>query len=228
MRKVTNEATKGRSGLGPPPRRPSEQEIGARRELVYKLICSGSTVDQVVIFGKRQGYGESALRRDHEAIVRSWRASLDGQCETARAEAIQRIRRDLSELRNPGQLRNRNGYPVFETVRDPRSGAPIKRDGRAVKRPVMASVNSMMVARFEELLMKLEGSATPTEVRVDVDVRERRAALAIVARLTPELEERLICENVGAEVIAKLLDESPHHAPAEDHDEDRDADDDEG
>jgi hypothetical protein len=176
-------------------------EMVARRSFVRRLIFSGLTVDQIAqnATGK---YTPEEVSRTYREIVGGWRREQEQADGTARTEAIQRLRRDLAEMRNPGQLRNKNGYPVFENVLDA-DGNPKKVGRKLLKKPVQAPIDWAAVAKHETLLAKIEGTMKPVELKVDVDVSIRQSMLAVIANMTPEQIDRYAEEDIELERRAK-------------------------
>jgi hypothetical protein len=185
-----------------PPAAPATRTLTAdklaREAYVERLMLSGMSRTQVVRQLVAHGVSTSLVKRAFETIVSGWRASREESSASARFETIERLRRDLAEMRNPGQLRNRNGYPVFENVLGP-DGRPIRKGGRNVKKPVMAPINWSAVRAHEALLADIEGTNAPIDVKVDVDATVRASILAVVGGLTIERTETLVAEQLELE-----------------------------
>lgn len=174
-----------------------------RRRYVLRLMHSGLTFAQIAenAVGLKPGWDEGAIRRAYDGIRAEQRKGFEAEQKDVRIQAIARLSRDLADLRNPGQLRNKNGYPVFENVLDT-SGKPVRVKGRNLKRPVMAAIDYARVKEHEALRAKIEGTLQPIELKVDADVTIRQSLLAVVANLTPERLDELA--NEEDEPLSKL------------------------
>ncbi len=182
----------------------SVAEMLARRTYVTRLILAGLSYSQVMEAGTRSGqYNEHQITRTYEAILVAWRKEHETGNKSARFEAIQRLRRDLADIRNPGQLRGKNGAPVFEVVLDA-NGKPVKRNGKPLKKPVMAAIDYARVVAHEAQLAKIEGTLKPLEVKIDVDVVSRSALMAIVSEMSTEKMEALVAEELELARLARI------------------------
>jgi hypothetical protein len=75
------------------------------------------------------------------------------------------------------------------------------KDGKWVDRP-----NHQAVARYESLLMELEG--TREAIRVDVNVRHTQAMLAVVANLSGDEASEYLAEALEQERLARIAQEA--------------------
>lgn len=192
---MTTTAVKKKQGGG----KPTNGIVARRRELITTYILAGLSRTAIERQLAPQGVSIVKVRYLYDKIIGDMRAGEDELLASARIQAIERIRRDLVALRNPGQLRNKNGYPVFENVLDGK-GKPIKSGGRNVKRPVPAPIDYAKIATHERLLASIEGTTQPLEVKVEADVVIKRSILAVVANLTHEEMAALADEDRRIEV----------------------------
>lgn len=175
-----------------------------RRRFIVSLISSGlDRVEGVQTAAEKGQMSKTYARVLWDRVRNEWRKSGEETEGTARVEAIHRIRRDLAELRNPKQLRNANGYPVFENVLDA-AGRPIKDNGRNRKRPVQASVDWARVIAHERFLADLEGTMAPIEVKVDVDMRVQKSITAVIANLDSAQMDELVAQDRERERLALI------------------------
>lgn len=175
-----------------------------RKSYITRLVLSGLSYTQIVESATQSGdLNIAQVTRAYDAIIKEYRRDHENGNKHARYEAVQRLRRDLASLRNPGQLSNKNGYPVFKNVLD-EAGRPIKRNGKNLKQPVMAPIDYARIVQHEALLAKIEGTLKPMELKLDVDVVSRTALFAIVAELSSEKIEQLALEQSELERRARL------------------------
>jgi hypothetical protein len=170
-----------------------------RRLDVERLMLAGLPVGQIAA---QLGIDRHQVAHVYREVAEDWRREQEDDQGVARALAVQRLTRDLAQMRNPLPLRDRRtGEVVEETVRDA-AGIAVKRGGRVVKRTVLAEVDWKAVDQHERLLAQIQGTLRPVEVRVDVDATVRASLAAVVASLKPEELDELVAEQEALEARA--------------------------
>jgi hypothetical protein len=189
------------------PEVPSPDQPGRdreREEFVARLMLSGLPIGQIVEQAARSlGLDRKGTRAVYDRLCERWTADVEQDLKHARAQAINRIRRDLAQMRNPLPVRHPHSGEVLTAARLDALGARVKVGGVEVRDPIPSEVDWRVVNQHERLLASIEGTLRPIEVAVDLVVTQRRSLAALVATLSPEdleeleEEQRLLEEGAG-------------------------------
>jgi hypothetical protein len=122
------------------------------------------------------------VNQDHALISEEWSKQSEEELTHARAQAIQRIRKDLTRMRE--------------------SIAPLlpKSKGKKGATPPPEPVSYREIAAHELLLARIEGTLRPVEVKVDVRANSRRALIDTINSMSPEDMDRLVAEQRDLEM----------------------------
>lgn len=184
---------KGARMKGEPRTRPASSVVMAeRRAYISRLMLAGLSVDQIA--EQAAAHLKITLVQaeyTYKLVARSWMKDSGREQARDRVEAIQRLRRDLAQMRAPLPRRDRDGQVIYETVADA-EGNPVLRNGKPVRRPVLAEVDWASIARHEALLSRIEGTQRPIVVQLDPRENLRLAAARLFESMTDEECDRMI------------------------------------
>jgi hypothetical protein len=187
----------------PAPADPTARER-EREEFVARLMLSGLPLGQIAEQAARAlGLDRKATRVVYDRLCERWSAETAEMLKHARALAINRLRRDLAQMRNPLPLRDPRTGALLTAARLDAFGRPVKVQGGELRDPIPGEVDWRAVTGHERLLASIEGTLRPVEVTVDLVGTQRRSLAALVSGLSAEdLEEledegRLLTEDAG-------------------------------
>jgi hypothetical protein len=175
-----------------------------REEFVGRLMLAGLPLGQIVEQAARSvGLDRKGTRAVYERLCERWTADVEADLKHARSQAVNRLRRDLAQMRNPLPLRHPHSGELLTAARLDQLGQRVKVGGVEVREPIPGEVDWRSVNAHERLLASIEGTLRPVEVSVDVIVSTRRSLATLVATLSEgdlqELEdEQRLLEEQGA------------------------------
>lgn len=145
-----------------------------RRAFVQQLMLAGCTQAQIVEYGRERGFSKKECVRDYGAITDEWQKQSEEELQSARAQAIQRIRADLVRMRiDLGETKKKKGPKARELE-------------QATFKDIVA---------HERLLAQIEGTLRPVEVKVSVGDVSRRALIDAINAMSPEEMNAAIAEQ---------------------------------
>lgn len=168
---------------GKPRRRWELTELAERRMVVMHLMLAGYTRDLIIEHcEERYGWTQIQIRTSYDAISSDWTKQSEEDLAHARAQAIQRIRNDLVQMRE--QL---YAKPVL----------PRKKRGKKDEKtaPQDIKVTFKDLAAHEHLLARIEGTLRPIEVKIDIRATSRRALIDVINGMAPEELDALAIEQ---------------------------------
>lgn len=175
-----------------------------REEFVGRLMLAGLPLGQIVEQAARSvGLDRKGTRAVYERLCERWTADVESDLKHARSQAVNRLRRDLAQMRNPLPLRHPHSGELLTAARLDQLGQRVKVGGAEVRDQIPGEVDWRSVNAHERLLASIEGTLRPVEVSVDVIVSTRRSLATLVATLSAddlqELEdEQRALEEGGA------------------------------
>lgn len=183
-----------RSDGAPKAPQPSSVMMSERRAYISRLMLAGLPADQVA----EQAAAHLQItilqaKHAYKNVIRAWAQDSGAEVQRDRVEAIQRLRRDLAQMRAPLPRRDRKGQVIFETVLDEK-GNPVLRNGQPVRRPVLSEIDWTAVARHEALLSRIEGTQRPVEVRFSPVDNLRTSAARMFEAMSDEEIQAMIDE----------------------------------
>lgn len=192
----------GRRVVPDVPAAPDPGPSKERVEFVTRLMLAGLPLGQIVEQAARSvGLDNKGTRLIYDRLCDSWTQNVEQDLKHSRAQAINRLRRDLAQIRNPGPLRApHTGEVLTEAVLDA-NGQRFKRGGVEVRQPILNDTDWKAVNAHERLLASIEGTLRPVEVAVDVTVSQRRSLAVLISSLSEteivelEEEQRLLEEG---------------------------------
>lgn len=174
--------------LGVKPKVWSVTEQRQQRDLAEALLSTAQGTEAYATkqLAKQLHLTFTRARRVVREVLDAWNQKREGTkaVEDARSQAIARVRSMLVHAR---------GTP--KVVDDPLTGGR-KQDGWLVEPDHRAT------AKYEEILMRLEGTDQP--IKVDVNVRVSAALEGVIANLTPQQVERFVARRRELERLADL------------------------
>lgn len=144
-------------------------------------MLAGCTQAQIVTFGIERGWTKAECVRDYGIISDEWQKQSEEELQSARAQAIQRIRADLVNMR----------FDLGETK---------KRKGPKARELEQATFKD--IAAHERLLAQIEGTLRPVEVKVSVGDVSRRALIDAINAMSPDEMNAAIAEQRELELRA--------------------------
>lgn len=189
MANYTNHVGLKRSAKGrPPPRVWTVPEQRQQRDLAEALLASAQGTEAYASrqLAKQLRVPFARAKRVVREVLDQLAARREGTkaVEDARSQAIARVRSMLAHAR---------GTP--KVIEDPRTGER-KQAGWLVEPDHRA------VAKYEEILMRLEGTDQP--IKVDVNVRMSAALEGVISNLSPKQVERFVERRRELERLAGL------------------------
>lgn len=172
-----------------------------RRAYIMRLMLSGLTQVQIFELCRATlGISDHQVRYVYDEINEEWARQHEQDHRYARPQAIQRLRRDLAEMRTPRPLRDRDGKVVRDVVRGS-DGKPVKKGRKVLRAVVEAEKDWKALSGHEMLLARIEGTLRPVELKIDPATTQRRALQSVISNLSPEDMDRMVEEQ--AELEAK-------------------------
>ena len=158
-----------------------EAALLERRAFVHQLMLAGCTQAQIISFGAERGWQKSECLRDYGLIADEWQKQSEEELQSARAQAIQRIRADLVTMRiDFGETKKKKGPKARELE-------------QATFKDIVA---------HERLLAQIEGTLRPVEVKVSVGDVSRRALIDAINAMSPDEMNAAIAEQRDLELRA--------------------------
>lgn len=164
--------------MGRQQRESVQQEVRERRREIQQLMLAGYTLAQLYTYGERHGWSFAQVKNDYTHISDAWSKQSEEELQHARSQAIQRIRRDLTEMR----------------------AAVLTKKGKGKKGAVQEAMSFKDIATHEMLLARIEGTLRPVEVKVDVRASSRRALIDVINGMTPEEMDQLVEDQRALEM----------------------------
>jgi hypothetical protein len=152
--------------------------VAERRIEIQSLMLAGYTLSQLHRYAEDRGWSYAQVENDYRFISDEWTKQSEEELQHARAQAIQRIRKDLTEMREP---------------------PPVKGKGKKGS-PTRAQASYKDIAAHEMLLARIEGTLRPVEVKVDVRASSRRALIDTINGMSPDEMDRIVAEQRAFEL----------------------------
>lgn len=137
-------------------------------------MLAGYTLSQLQTYGEKRGWTHAVVKNDFTLISDEWSKQSEEELQYARAQAIQRIRRDLVRMRESQEPERRKG-----------------KKGQPQREPA----SNKDIAAHELLLARIEGTLRPVEVKVDVRASSRRSLIDTINAMRPEEMDQLVAEQ---------------------------------